>query len=86
MENEFMLTTFDNPYDPFEQFTLWFLFDVEKGYNSCSRLARIANIEDDMSDKEKDVEMERAIDQIIEYDFLNVFKKAMRSDKTNTVD
>lgn len=86
MENEFMLTTFDNPYDPFEQFTLWFLFDVEKGYNSCSRLARIANIEDDMSDKEKDVEMERAIDEIIEHDFLNVFKKAMRSDKTNTVE
>lgn len=24
------LTTFDNPYDPFEQFTLWWLFDNEK--------------------------------------------------------
>ena len=28
-----MLTTFDNPFDPFEQFTSWFLFDTEKGYN-----------------------------------------------------
>ena len=27
MENEFMLTTVDNPYNPFEQFTLWNLFD-----------------------------------------------------------
>ena len=34
MEKKCMLTTFDNPYDPFEQFTLWFLFDVEKGYNT----------------------------------------------------
>ena len=44
MEKKCMLTTFDNPYDPFEQFTLWFLFDVEKGYNTCERLARVANI------------------------------------------
>ena len=27
----FALTTFDNPYDPFEQFTQWFMFDEEKG-------------------------------------------------------
>ena len=26
----FALTTFDNPYDPFEQFTQWFMFDEEK--------------------------------------------------------
>ena len=25
-----MLTTVDNPYNPFEQFTSWFLFDVKE--------------------------------------------------------
>lgn len=30
----FALTTFDNPYDPFEQFTQWFMFDEEKGYHT----------------------------------------------------
>ena len=81
MENsEVMLTTLDNPYDPFEQFALWFLFDVEKGYNSCSYLARIVKLSDDMTQKEIDEEVERAIDEIIMYDFLNIRKKVRRND------
>ena len=79
MGNEYMLTTFDNPFDPFEQFTSWFLFDVEKGYNTCSYLARIVRLSDDMSDKEVDDEIERAIDEIIKYDFLNIYKKIKRN-------
>lgn len=78
MENEFMLTTNDNPFDPFEQFTSWFLFDVEKGYYTCSRLARIAQLSDDMTQKEQDEEVERAIDEIIKYDFLDIYKKVKR--------
>ena len=70
-----MLTTYDNPFNPFEQFTLWFLFDVEKGYNTCSYLARIAHISDCLSEKEIEDEMERAIDEIIKYDPRNVYKK-----------
>ena len=83
MSNEFMLTTIDNPFDPFEEFTSWFLFDVEKGYYSCSRLARIANISDELSEKEVDEEIERAIDEIIKYDFMNIYKKVKR-EKTSS--
>lgn len=79
MESECMLTTFDNPFDPFEQFTSWFLFDVEKGYNSCSRLARIAKLSDDFTDQETNQEIERAIDEIIKYDFTNTYKKVKRN-------
>lgn len=74
-----MLTTFDNPFDPFEQFTDWFMFDVEKGYNTCSYLARIAKLTDDMSDQEVDAEVERAIDEIIQYDFMNIYKKVSKT-------
>ena len=74
-----MLTTIDNPFDPFEQFTSWFLFDVEKGYNSCSRLARIAHFTDEMTQKEQDEENERAIDEIIEYDVMNIYKKVTKN-------
>lgn len=69
------LTTIDNPYDPFEQFTSWFLFDVEKGYNTCSYLARIANVTEEMTQKEEDEEIERAIDEIITTNPLHIYKK-----------
>ena len=82
MLQEFMLTTFDNPFDPFEQFTSWFLFDVEKGYNTCSYLARIAKISDELSEKEVNEEIERAIDEIIKYDFRNIYKKVSRQTVT----
>lgn len=75
MEKKVMLTTFDNPYDPFTQFSEWFLFDVEKGYNTCSYLARIAKTSDQLSEKENQEEIERAIDEIIKYDFMNIYKK-----------
>ena len=83
MSNECTLTTIDNPFDPFEQFTLWDLFDHEKGYNTKERLARIVKLSDDMTEKEENEEIERAIDEIIQYDFLNIYKKIKRN-KENT--
>jgi hypothetical protein len=87
MGGKFGLTTFDNPYDPFEQFSSWFLFDTEKGYNTCAYLGRIAHTSDQLSDEENDQEIERAIDEIIKYDFMNIYKKVIRksSKLTSTV-
>ena len=78
MKDLCMLTTFDNPYDPFEQFSSWFLFDVEKGYDSCAYLGRIARTSEQLSDDENDLEIERAIDEIIKYDFRNIYKKVSK--------
>lgn len=75
------ITTFDNPYDPFKQFTQWFLFDVEKGYKTCGYLARIARTSEQFSEEENNLEVERAIDEIIKYDFRNIYKKV--SETTN---
>ena len=77
--DECMLTTFDNPYDPFEQFTLWLLFDKEHGYDTCEYLARIANISDQLSEHENNLEVERAIDEIIKLNPLNIYKKVRRN-------
>lgn len=83
LSNQVGITTFDNPYDPFEQFTQWMMFDCEKGYNTCNYLARTALLTDDMTQKEEDDEVERAIDVIIEHDFLNIYKKVKRSSNNN---
>ena len=77
-EYECRLTTFDNPFDPFDDFRSWLLFDNEMGYNSCGKLDRIAKVSNDMTEQEKNVEIERAIDEIVLYDFLNIFKKVKR--------
>ena len=75
MASKCMLTTFDNPYNPFDEFTSWFMFDEEKGYHSCAYLGRIAKTSEQLSDEENAQEIERAIDEIIKYDFQNIYKK-----------
>ena len=69
------LTTIDNPYDPFEQFNAWYMYDMDKGYGTCSYLDRIARTSNQLSDEENEKEIERAIDEIIRYDFRNIYKK-----------
>ena len=71
-----MLTTKDNPYSPFDQFDLWQAYDNEMGYQTCERLAKIVQLEEDMSDKEKEDEMDRAIDEIIKQDPLGIYCRA----------
>lgn len=75
MARECMLTTVDNPFNPFTDFDKWYLFDIEKNYNSCAYLGRIARVSDAMTEDERNVETERAIDEIIENDFLNMYRK-----------
>ncbi len=76
-----MLTTVDNPYDPFDQFDEWFNYDMDLGYNSSAYLARIAFTSDQLSDKENEKEIERAIDEIIKYDPFNLYVKIKRKEE-----
>ena len=69
------ITTVDNPFDPFDDFDSWYRFDMDKGYNSCALLSRLALTSDAFTDKENDAEIERAIDEIVKYDVLNIYRK-----------
>lgn len=73
------ITTTDNPYCPFTEFDQWYRFDVEAHHHTCQLLARIAKTSDQLTDEENDAEIERAIDEIIKYDPLNIYKKVERA-------
>lgn len=36
-----MITTIDNPYNPFNQWDEWYAYDEWKGYHTCSLMARL---------------------------------------------
>lgn len=73
-----MITTIDNPFDPFTQFDEWYAFDIAKGYFTCSYLARIAIDAKEISDKDASLMNEFAIDEIIEKNPLKIYKKVVK--------
>lgn len=60
-----MLTTTDNPYDPFDQYDDWYACDSRLGYNSPSLLARVAVLSDELSDSDQVSAINEAIDEIV---------------------
>lgn len=69
------LTTIDNPYNPFSQWDDWLRYDLAAGHDTCAVLARHCFTSDLCSDEENFIEIERAIDEIIERDPTQQFAK-----------
>lgn len=61
-----MITTVDNPFDPRTDYQAWYQWDVAQGYNTCAYLARIALIADEFPEWVQSLQLEQAIDEIIE--------------------
>lgn len=62
---EHMLTTTDNPYDPFTQWDEWWTYDTSKGYFTSQFLARITKTSDNLSDADQDLAIEEAMQEIV---------------------
>lgn len=60
-----MLTTADNPFNPFTQFDDWFRYDSQKGYGTCEYLARLARTSPDLSDEDETIAINDAIVRIV---------------------
>lgn len=72
---EHMLTTVDNPFDPFTQFDEWYAFDQRSGYNTTELLARIVVSSDELSETDQSLAIEQAIDEIVTENVSGVHKK-----------
>lgn len=63
--DDLMLTTVDNPYDPFTEWDSWLAFDEQSGYHTCSLLGRLALTSDDLSEEENVIAINHAIEDIL---------------------
>lgn len=73
-----MLTTTDNPYDPFTQYEAWYRFDEDNRVSLLRFLGAYRRTSDQLSEQENMEEIERAINDIIKYDPLGIYKKVKR--------
>jgi hypothetical protein len=61
----FLLTTIDNPYNPFTQWIEWYMEDTRLGYDTCGLIARMAV----SSNLIKDHAEEEAMTDILRYNW-----------------
>ena len=85
MNDEYMLTTADNPFNPFTNFDEWYQFDTEKGYNTCSYLARVLKTSDELSEEDDRLATIQAIDEIIEADPFGIYIKVKKGDRVTPI-
>lgn len=78
-ENDFMLTTFDNKFNPFNDFNIWWKEDLRLGHDCCGLLAQEANTSEVYSDERNHELEQEAIDRIVKR-FPMIYKKVQRSD------
>lgn len=74
-----MLSTIDNPYDPFTQWNEWYAWDVASGYNSCGLLARISSFSLELSEAQQEQALSDAIDEIVKENVLGVSIKVTKN-------
>jgi hypothetical protein len=84
---EYMLTTYDNPFNPFTRFNEWYAWDVRSGYNSLALLARITKVSNELSEPDQSLAIQDAIDEIVQENVSGMHRKVSEtSAKTFEVD
>lgn len=80
---DYMLTTVDNPFDPFTRFDEWNAYDIRMGYGTCAFLDRVAMVSDDLSEPDQALAIQNAIDDIIKENVSGMWRKVSRNDVRN---
>lgn len=80
MAEEFMLTTVDNPYNPFTDWDEWYRFDEARGYHSTGLLARVVKTSDDLSESDQELAIDNAIEEIVKENVSGMHRKIFESE------
>lgn len=75
---ECVLTTTDNPFDPFTEPDEWYQYDATCGHGASALVARLAATSWSLSDEENDAIIDEAMDRIIEDDPTGLYKKVYK--------
>ena len=78
-----MLTTVDNPFDPYDenQYADWKRYDEDHGYYSESLLARVCKSSESISEEENAKAIEEALDSIVQLNITGMYKKLLPPDR-----
>lgn len=80
---EYMLTTVDNPFDPFTMFDEWMQYDTRMGYHTLAFLGRIAKVSNDLSEPDQALAIQQAIDEIVSENVSGMWRKVSRDSIKN---
>lgn len=59
-----LLSTSDNPYNPFDDFINWYRYDISKGYNTCSYMASVCE-STNLSNREERLAYNKAAEEAV---------------------
>lgn len=68
-----MITTTDNPHNPFTEFDEWRKWDEAHGYYTLPYLARVTRSSDELSLSDQERAIEDAIDEIMEHNITGMY-------------
>ena len=79
-----MLSTSDNPWNPWTHFKEWNAYDMAAGHHTLGYLARITVSSDELSQADQDLAVELAIEEIVRLNINGLYIKVPEPVGTST--
>lgn len=73
-DDNLLLTTIDNPFNPHEEYDAWKIWDEDHEYNTESLIAHLSNIDLDDTDDVVRAKIDLAVHEILTNDRLDIYK------------
>jgi len=85
MSVEYMLTTIDNPFNPFVNFDEWYGYDITQGHHTSEYIARLMVDSQLMTDEERTEEYDSAIQWILDNDVLGEYVRITKDNADSII-